>query len=257
MMKGGSPLSPSPPLREGSRNDGNSNFMKNTSTPQAVAMEAACNHKERIIAKTIDEKFFAEDKAARFWAKVTKTESCWIWSGTKHSNKGYGVFYIWNGQGQIVFRAHRYSVEYFFGPIDPSLTLDHLCENKLCVNPGHLEAVSNALNNQRKNRKNLNSCKYGHPLTDENIYLYKFATRTGHVVRQRKCKTCTKARRRRKRDLVSTHRVVTHCIRGHELSGDNVLYRTRFNKAGEIAYSRRCRTCGKRKPANESNQEQS
>jgi hypothetical protein len=69
----------------------------------------------------------------RFTAKVQKTNTCWIWIGNK-SSKGYGRF------GNI--RAHRFSYEYYVGPMPKNLQIDHLCKVTSCVNPDHLEAVT-------------------------------------------------------------------------------------------------------------------
>ncbi|WP_411732175.1 HNH endonuclease signature motif containing protein [Paeniglutamicibacter sp.] len=71
-------------------------------------------------------------EAEYFWAKVRKTNSCWVWTAAKV--KGYGKFQK--------HRAHRWSYEHLVGPIPEGLTLDHLCRNRACVNPEHLEPVT-------------------------------------------------------------------------------------------------------------------
>lgn len=81
--------------------------------------------------------------AERFWAKVHKTDSCWLW--TASLTFGYGSF--WDGKGQV--RAHRFAYELLVDPIPEGLQLDHLCRIRHCVNPDHLEAVTNAENVQR------------------------------------------------------------------------------------------------------------
>lgn len=80
----------------------------------------------------------------RFWAKVTKTETCWNWTGAKVN--GYGVVKRHTVQGQ----AHRYSYEMAKGPIPEGLFIDHICRNPSCVNPDHLRPVT-----QKQNRENL------------------------------------------------------------------------------------------------------
>lgn len=69
----------------------------------------------------------------RFWDKVQKTDSCWNWTGCI-LKKGYGQTY--NGKQQY---AHRAAYELVKGPIPSGLVIDHLCFNRRCVNPDHLE----------------------------------------------------------------------------------------------------------------------
>lgn len=73
----------------------------------------------------------------RFWTKVNKTETCWIWMGSKDW-QGYGQFWI----QKKLFPAHRWSYERLVGPIPVGLQIDHLCRTTSCVNPSHLEPVT-------------------------------------------------------------------------------------------------------------------
>ena len=82
--------------------------------------------------------------AIRFWNKVHKTETCWNWTGAKFTN-GYGCFHV---DGQSV-GAHRVSYEFSNGPIPLDLVIDHLCRNRICVRPDHLEAVTSVINVKR------------------------------------------------------------------------------------------------------------
>lgn len=91
----------------------------------------------------------------RFWAKVswtlddwgTRKSPCWNWQKALNV-KGYGLFNI-NGSSCL---AHRIAYELEREEIPEGLTLDHLCHNPRCVNPWHLEAVSQGENNNRKLR---------------------------------------------------------------------------------------------------------
>lgn len=90
----------------------------------------------------------------RFWPKVDKTSTCWLWTGalTLASNKhvgGYGRFRV----GAQMRRAHRYAYELLVGPIPAGLDLDHLCNNRRCVNPAHLEPVTRAVNISRRDTR--------------------------------------------------------------------------------------------------------
>lgn len=82
----------------------------------------------------------------RFLAKMSVDEAsgCWVWTAARTS-KGYGQFRI----GPRPVRAHRYAYTLLVGPIPDGLQLDHLCRNRLCVNPGHLEPVTNWENTLR------------------------------------------------------------------------------------------------------------
>jgi hypothetical protein len=115
----------------------------------------------------------------RFMSHVEKvTESgCWIWMGATH-NYCYGAF-ILNGRSRA---AHRVAYALFKEPIPEGLTIDHLCGVTYCVNPLHLEAVTNAVNAMRAGgiwlaiaastqaRSSKPACVRGHLFTDRNTY---------------------------------------------------------------------------------------
>lgn len=110
----------------------------------------------------------------RFWSKVEKTDTCWLWIPSKGNREKYGWFMPTFGpntrQHVKSVAAHRFSYQLLKGEIPFGLELDHLCRNPACVNPDHLEAVEPRINNLRgagfpgvNSRKT--QCDFGHELT--------------------------------------------------------------------------------------------
>ena len=117
-----------------------------------------------------------------FWPKVKKTDSCWIWTG-KINTKGYGLFYF----RHKCTVAHRKCYLVLKGKIPKGLVLDHLCRNSLCVNPNHLEPVT-----QRENlARGINTpatrihCPQGHSYSKENTQIEKNGGRKCRICRRR------------------------------------------------------------------------
>ena len=131
--------------------------------------------------------FKPADPVIRFMSHVQKGESpdgCWIWKAYVPP-KGYGQFWL-NGDNKT--GAHRFSYTTFNGSIPDGLQIDHLCRNKVCVNPKHLEAVT-ARENQMRNPDSIvlanllkTHCHRGHELIGDNLYKRKD--------NRRDCMTC-------------------------------------------------------------------
>lgn len=127
----------------------------------------------------------------RFAEKIALTDpGCLIWIGGA-ANNGYGTFWI---DGRNV-SAHRWSYEYHSGPIPAGLHLDHLCRNRRCVNPEHLEPVTcreNILRGEGSaaQHSQLTHCPAGHAYSGANLY-----TPPGRP-RERHCRQCNLARNR-------------------------------------------------------------
>lgn len=134
-----------------------------------------------------------ESDEIRFWKKVelaTKDGSCWPWRASL-STSGYGLF-RYEGRQQS---AHRVAYRLFTGPIPDGLQLDHLCRNRTCCNPAHLEPVTQQENMRRgslslhyERCRALTHCRRGHPLSGVNLYIDKRG--------RRDCCECRRARKR-------------------------------------------------------------
>lgn len=131
----------------------------------------------------------------RFWEKVAKTETCWLWTGTVKSNS-YGCFWH-KGKNR---HAHRWAYELLVGKIPPKMQIDHLCRNRACVNPKHMEVVTNRENGLRgespagKNARKTH-CVNGHEFTEENTYSQKPGWRECRICRKVKKDAWEKARK--------------------------------------------------------------
>jgi hypothetical protein len=98
------------------------------------------------------------------WEKVEFTSHCWTWLGAAN-NKGYGS--VWHGGRSL--STHKLSYELLVGPVPDGLQLDHLCLNKLCLKPAHLEPVTPKQNVNRHHIAKF-GCASG-PNTDDPTYV--------------------------------------------------------------------------------------
>lgn len=115
------------------------------------------------------------------------TNGCWQWTGSVHPNTCYGRVFGPDG-GQ----AHRLVYEQLIGSIPEGLVIDHLCRNRSCVNPAHLEVVTSRVNTLRgfgvsATNARKTHCLYGHELEGQNLRVYKG---------KRVCRACDARRQR-------------------------------------------------------------
>lgn len=84
---------------------------------------------------------------------VDQESDCWVWQGGL--SNGYGI--QWDAAARTTVKAHRRMYELHVGPIPKGLQIDHLCRNRACVNPAHLEPVTNRENTVRGKRCKLST----------------------------------------------------------------------------------------------------
>jgi hypothetical protein len=129
----------------------------------------------------------------RFERNIDKTATCWDWIGNKDAG-GYGMFSIY----QVPLKAHRFSWEWYIGPIPYGMHVLHHCDNPGCVRPDHLFIGTQADNNRDRAAKERNRpkstyphpthCERGHEFSPENTW----TTVKGH----RHCRACHRLRDR-------------------------------------------------------------
>lgn len=139
-----------------------------------------------------------EKDKLRFLSKIEKTEDCWNWKGSM-TPYGYGTFGL---KGKNI-RAHRLSYEHFIGKMIPvGLQIDHLCKNRKCVNPNHLEVVTLIENVRRgdsfssKNR-GATHCVNGHAFTGKNVFTITHKSGRDEGKSERACRECRRIRERK------------------------------------------------------------
>jgi len=135
----------------------------------------------------------------RFLEKIkVRPSGCIEWTGGTNG-AGYGMFFVdWAGGKNVRMLAHRWAYEYDNGPIPDGLHLDHLCRNPICVNPEHLEAVTQRENTLRgegvaARHAVKTECVNGHPFSGDNLMLRSNG-------RWRDCRECRRQKDRRYRN---------------------------------------------------------
>lgn len=186
---------------------------------------------------------------AKFWALVQRTEGCWEWLGAIDKRPGYG-YGAWSWRDSVSGEskrtgAHRMAYWLTNGEIRQGLQVDHLCRNRICVNPAHMELVSPRENTMRgmgpsaENAKKSN-CPRGHEYD---------ATQPGRYGVMRYCWRCraeqsaqSHLRSNERKRAAGIHVGIptkerTHCPYGHEYDG--------VSRTGQ----RTCKACSRRKTA--------
>lgn len=135
------------------------------------------------------------DREAMFWAKVNKNGptpkhdpslgQCWVWLGCTRFNYGQTRWY------SVGISTHRLAYLLLRKRIPEGRELDHLCRNRACCNPWHMEAVTHAVNVGRGQTAIRTHCKHGHPFSEENTGLYTDVV-GGKEYIVRHCKTCNR-----------------------------------------------------------------
>lgn len=171
-----------------------------------------------------------EQDIQRFESKTVRGDGCWTWTGAHYKNSGYAMFAMRDLDGK--WRptvGHRVAYQIHRGPIPDGLQLDHLCRNRGCVNPDHLEAVEQRVNIARGvGQSVLNAakthCPKGHEFTPENTYV-----RPTGKHRSRECRTCMAARPRYdryiERDRAAFYAEGRTCPHGHLYDEANTYWR--------------------------------
>ena len=134
-----------------------------------------------------------QDVEDRFWQSIIVVENCWEWAKKVSKQNGYAHMKV-DGRDRL---AHRWAYEHFRGPIPDGMQIDHLCRNRSCVNPEHMEVVSPYTNTARGFSpsvvtKQIGFCKRGHEMVGDNIGKRKDGRRW--------CKACVEWNHEKNRD---------------------------------------------------------
>jgi hypothetical protein len=179
---------------------------------------------------------------------AARPKECWPYPGYCNKRTGYGNASTSGGpRGSRRVEAHRAAYEMLVGPIPEGLVIDHLCRNRACCNPAHLEPVTHRINLLRGEGRTAREakqtrCVSGHPLTGENVYLDRRGRRHCIACRNARSRACYHARVGKPMLPLRADRH-THCIRGHpKVAGVrccqacNTLHQRRYKEERRAAH---------------------
>lgn len=133
-------------------------------------------------------------KLDHLFSRVAYDSGCWTWEGALVD--GYGMIDI-DGKGR---KPHRLVYEALIGAVPDGHVLDHLCRNRACCNPAHLEVVTDEENKRRgasgANNRQKTHCPQGHEYTEDNTIV---VLRPDGEFRHRRCRACETARSKGRR----------------------------------------------------------
>ncbi len=163
------------------------------------------------ITITPEERAEIRKQDARFWRQVDDSGSCWIWTGIK-DYKGYGQF---SANNKKHLAAHRWAYEALVGPIKEGFVVDHLCRNRACCNPDHMEIVTPTENVMR-----------GEGITAQNARRAECSCGHTYSVAHRKdgrsyrfCKRCKNEQQREKRRAIKSTDAARRAVAESEVKG--------------------------------------
>ena len=157
---------------------------------------------------------------------VIDHHGCWVWQGAK-SSEGYGRVRI---PGGGLAYTHRAMFESAKGPVPDGRQIDHLCRNRACCNPDHLEAVTPLVNVHRSTAAEVNKrmreqrthCRRGHLLDAENSYFYANGYRS--------CRECRRV-----------HHMIENEKRRENKGFHRAFFRTDTGEAGSVVPIKRAK----------------